>query len=124
MKSVGSDASRLLAFHPSSFPCWNKAGIQISLSPFLDNPVAEQFLHTRNVFPRKSIIVSFLTENTRLYYWYIDIYNQWHFSEKAERSIMEVSLKTIEVSLKIVEIREKTVKTLRKDSLNFYKKPV
>ena len=37
---------------------------------------------------------------------------------------MEVSLKTIEVSLKIVEIREKTVKTLRKDSLNFYKKPV
>ena len=33
---------------------------------------------------------------------------------------MEVSLKTIEVSLKIVEIREKTVKTLRKDSLNFY----
>ena len=37
---------------------------------------------------------------------------------------MEVSLKTIEVSLKIAEIREKTVKTLRKDSLSFYKKPV
>ena len=44
--------------------------------------------------------------------------------KKYHGSIMEVSLKTIEVSLKIVEIREKTVKTLRKDSLNFYKKPV
>ena len=65
------------------------------------------FCFFRRYFPRKSIIVSFLTENTRLYYWYIDIYNQWYFSEKAERSIMEVSLKTAEVSLKTARCTRK-----------------